>query len=201
MVDWDERYSAAPDGLFGREPSQYLRQVAARSDFAARTALCLADGDGRNSRWLAAKGIATMAVDLSSVATSKALEMDAAAAVEVERIVADLETWQPAAAQRYDLVTVIFLQAPEALRRHALQLAWAALEPGGWLMVEGFAKAQAGRSGGPSDPANLYDRVEIAAALPAPLVIESLAGRVHLEEGRRHHGEMEVVHFLARKAG
>lgn len=199
MSHWDEKYGAAPDGLFGREANQYLREIVARSDFAARSALCLADGDGRNSRWLALKGIETTAVDASAVATRNALALDEASGVSVERIVADLETWRPAGRRRYDAVLLMYFQGPAALRRRALRVGWDAMAPGGWLVVEAFAKAQEDRPGGPDTPDHLYDLGEIAAALPGHRALESLAGRIRLDEGRRHQGEVEVVRFLAAK--
>jgi SAM-dependent methyltransferase len=191
--------NTGPHGLFGREPNEYLLEVAARSDFAARSALCLADGDGRNSRWLALEGIETSAVDLSAVAIRNALALDEVAGATVERIVADLETWQPADGRRYGAALLIYFQGPAALRERALRIAWDALAPGGWLVVEAFAKAQGNRRGGPDSPGHLYDLGEIAAALPSHRVLEALAGRIHLDEGRRHQGEVEVVRYLAAK--
>ena len=199
MADWDAKYEAAPDGLFGREPNEYLRGLVARSDFAARTALCLADGDGRNSRWLALKGIETTAVDASAVAVRNALALDQAAGARVERVVADLEDWRPAEGQSFDAALLIYFQGPSALRRRALRIAWDALAPGGWLLVEAFAKAQGDRAGGPDTPDHLYDLGEISSALPDHRVLEALTGRIHLDEGRRHHGEVEVVRYLATK--
>ena len=199
MSDWDKKYATAPDGLFGQVPNQYLRGIVARSDFAARTALCLADGDGRNSRWLALMGLETTAVDASAVAIRNALALDAAAGATVERIVADLESWQPTDERRYDAAFVLYFQGPAVLRRRALRVAWTALAPGGWLAVEAFAKAQRGRPGGPDTPDHLYDLDENAAALPGHRVVEALSGRVHLDEGRRHQGEADVVRYLAAK--
>jgi len=198
--DWDRRYAAAPDGLFGTAPNLYLRQVARRPDFAAHTALCLADGDGRNSRWLAAKGIAVTAVELSGVAVQNALALDRTAGQRVERIQADLETWKAAPGQRYDAAVVMFFQAPWPLRRRVLKTGWAALAPGGWLCLEGFSTAQADRPGGPSSTTHLYDLESLAAALPPHRVLEALTGCVDLDEGPRHRGEMAVVRYLAVKA-
>jgi len=199
MSDWDRKYAAAPEGLFGQAPNQYLRGIVARSDFVARSALCLADGDGRNSRWLALMGLAVTAVDASSVAIRNALALDTAAGATVERIVADLESWQPAEQRRYDAAFVFYFQGPAALRRRALRIAWSALAPSGWLALEAYAKAQGARAGGPDTPDHLYDLDEIAAALPGHRLVEALCGRVLLDEGRRHQGEAEVVRYLAAK--
>jgi len=199
MPDWDEKYRAAPAGLFGPGPNEYLREVVARSDFAARSALFLADGDGRNSRWLAKRGRAVAAVDISDVATRNAHALDAAAMVTVARTVADIETWQPPTGRRYDAVFILYLQGPAALRSRALHLGWQALASGGWIVIEGFAKAPTCGAVGPPSPDHRYDLDEIAGALPGHCVVEALAGRVRLNEGARHRGEAEVVRFVGRK--
>ena len=69
--------------------------VCARSDFAARRVLCLADGDGRNGAWLAGRGLAVTAVDVSAVANEKAQALDRSRGVSVTRITADLAEWRP----------------------------------------------------------------------------------------------------------
>ena len=68
---WDRRYRAAVAPPFGEAPNDYLRMICAHQDFTARSALCLADGDGRNGAWLAGQGLAVTAVDVSAVATDR----------------------------------------------------------------------------------------------------------------------------------
>lgn len=197
---WDKRYRAAAEPPFGESPSEYLRMICARSDFAARRVLCLADGDGRNGAWLAGQGCAVTAVDCSAVATGRAQDLDRRRGVAVTRVVADLAEWSPAPGEAWDAVFVIYLQGTKALRLRSLEVAAAALAPGGWLVVEGFSKAQAARPGiGPDDPDRLYDLEELRAAVPGLQPVEALAGRVRLDEGPRHRGEAEVVRFAARR--
>ena len=199
MPDWDAKYAAAPEGLFGNAPSQYVRQIMARRDFKALSGLCLADGDGRNSRWLARQGLAMAAVDLSGVAVVNGQLLDSKAGVYVERTVADLVTWHPPK-QNFDAVFLMYLQAPAQTRRAAISSGWQAVSPGGWFVVEGFAKAQAAGEAGPGDPDLLYGLEELQRALAGATVIEALSGRVRLDEGGRHQGLAEVVRFAARKA-
>jgi len=197
---WDKRYRAAVEAPFGEAPNEYLRMISARSGFAAETALCLADGDGRNGAWLAGQGLKVTAVDVSAVATERAEAFDRRRGVTVERITADLADWSPEPGQSWDAVFVIYLQGTTALRLRALRVAAAALAPGGWLVVEGFAKAQAGCPDiGPNDADRLYDLEELRAAVPGLEVIEAWAGRLQLDEGPRHRGEAEVVRFAARR--
>ncbi len=196
---WDARYRAAPaEGLFGSAPNASLVAALARPEIRPGTALMLADGDGRNSTWLAGLGVAVTAVDLSGVATERARARDRAEGVRVARHTADLATWRPEGAA--DLATLLYLQGPRALRRHALGLAAGALSPGGWLLLEGFALAQAPGGMGPDDPDKLWSLEDLAPAEGLE-IWECLAGRVRLDEGAAHRGTAEVVRLLARRAG
>lgn len=199
MTDWDAKYAARPDGLFGEKPNEYVREILARSDFDARSVLCLADGDGRNGTWLAAQGLAVTAVDLSGVATEKARRRDAAAGVSVERITADLEDWTPPAQSFWDAVFLISLHCEQVVRNRAIRIAANILSPGGWIIIEGFAKEQADAVGsGPNDPDVLYDLAGIERCIPEFQIVEAFRGRTCLDEGARHHGEADVIRFAAR---
>lgn len=200
MPDWDAKYAAAETSLFGDEPNQYVREIAARSDFAPATVLCLADGDGRNSAWLARQGFAVTALDLSAVAVARARARDAANGVEVERLVADLAAWRLPPRRSWDAALLVYLQCERETRLRVMRTAAAALAPGGWFVLEAFAERR-GRGGamGPDDPALCYSLEEVAAALPGFQPIEALTGCVLLEEGVRHRGLAEVVRFAGRK--
>ncbi len=201
MTKWDAKYAAADregGGLFGAGPNEYLRLTCARRDFAAASALMLADGDGRNGRFLAGRGAAVTAVDLSAVGTERAREWDRAAGVDVTRIHADLASWQPEGS--FDLVGLFYLHCEPVVRDAALARACACLAPGGWLVVEGFAKAQAARPGlGPPVPDNLYDLPSIRTAAEGLTLVEALEGDVRLDEGQGHRGLAAVVRLTARR--
>ena len=196
---WDRRYAAGdPSGLFGAAPCIGLRMLWARPDFSPGTLLFPADGDGRNGSWAAAQGARVTAVDLSCEATRRALERDRSAGVTVERIAADLAAWRPDPDRRWDAILIYHLHATEALRADLIRRAVGWLTPGGWLAIEGFARAQAAGGIGPDDPDRLYDLDALRdwAARLGP--VEAMEGRVCLDEGPRHSGEAEIVRFLAR---
>ncbi len=199
MAKWDEKYAGAPDGLFGSEPNMYLCEVAGRPDFNPKTGLCIADGDGRNSRFLANRGLAMTAVDLSAVACENGRRFDADAGVSVERIAGDVTQWRPEAGRFWEAVFLFYLQAPTAERMAALALADAAVASGGWIVIEGFGKHGGGDQLGPGQEDLLYSLDEIHAALPDIDVVESLSGLVRLDEGGRHQGLGGVVRFAGRK--
>ena len=64
---WSNRYRDAGEAyLFGTEPNHFLAQRAALFQ-RGQTALSVADGEGRNSVWLAAQGLQLTAVEISPV--------------------------------------------------------------------------------------------------------------------------------------
>ncbi|MEL6197116.1 MAG: methyltransferase domain-containing protein [Pseudomonadota bacterium] len=200
--DWDARYRAMASP-FGDGPSAWAVMALAHPGVAAtapaqarRTALSLADGDGRNGTWLARQGLAMTALDLSAEATARAVARDRAAGVTVTRLVADLLEWRPE--RRWDLVFLLFLQGPTALREAGLRAAAAAVAPGGWLVLEGFGGApdEGPDALGPSRAVHRWQAAEIGG-WAAPLVPrEVVTGRLLLEDGPRHAGEGTVLRAL-----
>ena len=67
---WDARY-AVSDYIFGTAPNQFLASQAALIQQGMRT-LSVADGEGRNSVWLAEQGALVHAIDVSPIALAKA---------------------------------------------------------------------------------------------------------------------------------
>lgn len=200
MVNWDKRYTEADAPLFGGVANNYVVQTVARADFRAQSALCLADGDGRNGRYLARQGLSVTGVDLSAVGTGQAIALDAAAGVDVERVAADLAEWQPGPERRWDAAFLIYLHCEEQVRRRAVELAASHLAPGGWFIAEGFAaRFGDGPRMGPSDTSLLYDVAEFDQWLPGFEVIEALTGVIRLQEGARHQGLAQVVRYAARR--
>ena len=65
---WDRRYSREMY-LYGKEPVDFLRQVAGR--LRVGTALLLAAGEGRNAVFLAQQGFAVTAIDISGKGPKK----------------------------------------------------------------------------------------------------------------------------------
>lgn len=201
MVDWDKRYAEADAPMFGGVANNYVVQTAMRPDFTARSALCLADGDGRNGRYLAKQGLAVTAVDISTVGTDQAMALDASAGVAVARIAADLAQWAPAADETWGAVFLIYLHCEREVRQHAVEIAARHLAPGGWFVAEGFAADFGdGPRMGPPDPALLYDRAEFDSWLDGFELIEALTGTIRLQEGSKHQGLAQVVRYAARKA-
>jgi 2-polyprenyl-3-methyl-5-hydroxy-6-metoxy-1,4-benzoquinol methylase len=112
-VMWSKRYRDAGEHyLFGTEPNRFL---AHRVELllGGRTALSVADGEGRNSVWLAEQGLDVTAIEISPVAVEKARRLAAGRGVAVEFVLADMlaTDWPPVELHdRFDWVIGIFIQ-------------------------------------------------------------------------------------------
>ncbi len=84
---WDERYGAE-HYVYGTEPNGFLRDHV--DALPAGDVLCLADGEGRNSVYLASTGRRVTSVDLSEAGVAKTRRLAAARGVEVDAVAADL---------------------------------------------------------------------------------------------------------------
>ena len=192
---WNERFAATPEA-YGAAPNAWLVEHAGRIKRGGAV-LCLAEGQGRNSLWLAQQGFRVTAVDFSPVALEQLQARAAQLGVEVKAVQADLTKWTPAA-NAFDGVALIFAHFAPEVRSRMHRAAEAALRPGGVLIVEAFSKLQRGRpSGGPSDPDLLYSAAELVVDF-ADLHIVTVEGTATvLDEGPLHQGDARVVRLVA----
>ena len=194
---WNQRFST-PDYLFGEEPNAFLASQA--PTLGQGRALALADGEGRNSVWLAQQGFAVDAFDFSAPAVIKAKALAEKRAVSVNFQCCDWQSfnWRPA---QYDLVAGIFFQFAGPQQRDVLfQKMDHALKPGGILLVQGYSKDQLKyNTGGPGKLDHLYDEALLKQAFAGYEVLVSQTYEAVLEEGSRHIGTSALVGFVARK--
>ena len=199
---WNERFASAGDGyLFGTAPTKFLARQSAHLRPGMR-ALSVADGEGRNSVWLADEGLAVTAVEISPVALHKAARLAASRHVEVDFVQADVLHWNwPVAA--YDLVVAIFIQflSPDE-RTIAFRQMVEALRPGGLLLLHGYTPKQLEyRTGGPSAVENLYTAALLRAAFADLDIMELAEYEDDLDEGCGHKGKSAVINLIARRPG
>lgn len=193
---WEKRY-AAPDFVFGTEPNDFLRSVAA--EIPAGPVLCLAEGEGRNAVFLATRGHRVTAVDQSTTGLAKARALAAHRGVPLQTIVTDLSDFpiEPAA---WSGVVVIFMHLPPDLRRDVLARTAVGLKPGGVLVLECYTPAQiAFGTGGPKDPALLPTLAGLREELPGLEFVIGQEIERDVLEGGGHTGRSAVVQVLARK--
>lgn len=197
---WEDRF-ATPDYLFGTDPAQALRDHADLLVSGAR-ALAVADGEGRNSVFMAERGLHVTAADYAPSALRKARALAAAKRVSVDFVQADLlADWPAAWAARFDLVVGIFIQftGPDARAAMFDRMA-ACLRPGGVLFLHGYRPAQlAYGTGGPRAEENLYTEAILHAAFPAWSVLCCRSYDREIAEGTGHRGMSALIDFVVQK--
>jgi SAM-dependent methyltransferase len=196
---WNQRYADAEGYLFGREPNRFLAAEADRLKSGQRV-LCLADGEGRNGTFLAARGLDVLSVDLSPVALTKARALALERGVSLKLEEANLATWDwPVDA--FDAVVAVFIQfAGPSLRGRIFRNIEACLKPGGLLLVEGYRPEQlAYRTGGPPDAENMYTEALLREAFADMDILSLRAYDAAIDEGTAHKGMSALIDMVARK--
>ena len=196
---WNQRFAGAAGYIFGTEPNEYLRDHAHELKPAGRV-LCVADGEGRNSVWLARRGMQVDAFDIAEVGVEKARKLASAAGVTVNYDVADCDSW-PWPVEAYDAVAAIFIQfADPAMRERLFARMITALKPGGLLVLQGYTPKQLEyKTGGPPILSHLYTADMLRAAFEPLKIIELKEYEANLTEGSQHAGHSALVGMIARK--
>ena len=194
---WDKRFST-PDYIFGEEPNAFL--VAQAACFSPGQALALADGEGRNSVWLARQGFSVDAFDFSEPAVEKARALAAKHGVSPNFTRAAWKSfdWKPS---HYDLVAGIFFQfATPDERAELFEKIKHSLKPGGIVLIQGYGKNQLSyNTGGPGKLDHLYDEDLLRQAFAGYEVQVCETYETKLHEGAAHSGMSALVGFVARK--
>src|SRR3954464_14106502 len=110
-AEWDARYGEPGDALWSGRPNGRL--VAELADLAPGRALDVGCGEGADAIWLAQRGWAVTAVDISSVAVARAREAAELAGVSVEWVCRDALR-EPPSPRSFDLVTMQYPALPKA---------------------------------------------------------------------------------------
>ena len=195
---WNNRFSTS-DFIFGTEPNEWLREHAAVWQPGQRV-LCVADGEGRNSVWLAQQGLVVDAFDIAELGVAKAQQLAAAKGVQVNYAVADCDAFDYGEA-RYDGVAAIFVQfADPALRARLFAHIARSLKPGGTLILQGYTPQQLEyKTGGPPFVSHLYTEAMLREAFPGFDVLALREYEAELTEGSQHKGRSALIGLVARK--
>ena len=196
---WNSRFQESAY-LFGAEPNAYLRRHAGLWQPGQRV-LSVADGEGRNSVWLARQGMNVDAFDISEVGVSKARKLAEAAGVSVGFDVSDCDRWWWPM-ESYDGVAAIFVQfADPPMRQRLFTKMIDCLKPGGILVLQGYTPQQLSyKTGGPSQLSHLYTEAMLRDAFAGMEIVELLEYEDDLSEGTHHCGRSALVGLVARKA-
>jgi len=197
---WDQRFADAGEAfLFGELPNHFLAGEAHRLPAASRV-LSVADGEGRNSVWLARHGHHVHAVEFSPVALAKARRFAQRQGVEIEFEQADVLDWHWPVG-RYDAVVAIFIQfATPAERPRLFEGLCGALKPGGLLLLHGYTPEQvAYGTGGPPNAENMYTAAMLREAFGDMERLSLRAYEEEIHEGRGHDGRSALIDLVAKK--
>ncbi|HUL55321.1 MAG TPA: class I SAM-dependent methyltransferase [Opitutaceae bacterium] len=193
---WNQRY-AREDYVYGTAPNEFVAESAPR--IPPGPVLCLAEGEGRNAVYLAARGHAVTAVDQSDVALAKARRLAAARGVMIETVVADIAAF-PITPGAWAGIVSIWAHLPPAPRREVHARVVRGLQPGGAFLLEAYTPAQlAFDTGGPRSVELLMTAAQLRGEL-AGLDLEILREvERDVREGTAHTGRAAVVQVLARR--
>jgi SAM-dependent methyltransferase len=193
---WNQRF-AGDDYLFGREPNEYLRAKTPLLP-AGGSVLCVADGEGRNSVWLARQGFQVQAFDVSAVGVAKARRLAADAGVTVDHAVCDCEQWDWQA-HSFGAVVAVFIQFADPAQRERLFANMVrALKSGGVLILQGYTPKQLDyKTGGPGQLSHLYTAELMREAFKDLQINELVEYEAELNEGARHAGRSALLGLAA----
>ena len=193
---WDERYSAK-EYAYGKQPNDFL--VESINKIPKGKVLCLADGEGRNSVYLAEQGYQVTSVDASAPGMQKADQLAKQRGVEIKTIVADLSDFE-IRAESWDAVVSIFCHLPPQLRQAVHKKVIAGLKPGGVLILEAYTPRQLELgTGGPKLAEMTMTLANLKTELNGLKFLHAIEKDRDVIEGIYHTGSGAVVQLIAYK--
>jgi SAM-dependent methyltransferase len=193
---WNERYNDV-QYAYGTEPNDFLRSLPIVSGLKV---LCLAEGEGRNGVYLAGLGNEVTCIDYAEEGLKKTVRLAEQLGVEVTCICADLGEIN-LEENSWDLIIGIFAHFPLHVKHHIWPQIYAALKPGGKLIIEVYDQEQLRfGTGGPQHPDLLYTIEELEELLGNQFdayQIEKVFREIH--EGAYHNGASATIQVLATK--
>lgn len=195
---WNGRYQSE-DFLFGRVSNAFLKSQADLFKPGQRV-LAVADGDGRNSCFMASLGADVTALDFSPVALEKSKLLAAEMGVSVTHGLQDMYDWQVEPGT-WDMVVAIFIQfAPPDKRGPIFANLAAALKPGGLLIMQGYRPEQIEyKTGGPPQAENMYSRQLLEDAFKGLDILHLDEHDSVVDEGVGHSGMSALIDLVAKK--
>jgi len=196
-MDWDERYSI-DEYLFGKEPAQALLRNEEHL-VSGGTTLVIADGEGRNSVYLAKKGFKVTATDNSIVANQKAKSLAVIENVQVDYRLEDFFdiNWSE---KNYDnVIGICFQFVPHHLIDNVLMDLRSATKKGGTLLIHGYTPTQLKYgTGGPKDKSLMYTKNTFTNLFHESEIFKLEEYEAIINEGVGHSGRSAMIDFIAK---
>jgi cyclopropane fatty-acyl-phospholipid synthase-like methyltransferase len=197
QATWNQRF-ASEGFLFGEEPNQYLSTQV--HHLKPGNALAIADGEGRNSVWLATQGMQVDAFDFAPNALEKAKQLAKKHSVHVNFFCSDWQSFDWKSAHYDNIVGVFFQFAGPQDRAEIFARIHASLKPGGVLLIQGYTPAQLKfNTGGPGKLDHLYDEALLTSAFANYQVLDLQTYEAEIHEGTAHSGMSGLIGFVAQK--
>ncbi len=194
---WNERFSTR-EFVFGTEAADFLKTHAGHIPESSEV-LAVADGEGRNSVYLAGQGHRVTAFDASPVGIDKARGLAQSRGVEVDYHVSGIEDWDWT--RQFDALVAIFIQfmGPD-MRAQVFDTFRQAVKPGGMLLLHGYAPRQVEYgTGGPKARENMYTEDLLRGHFGDWEILVLADYDADLDEGPGHSGRSGLVDLVARK--
>lgn len=192
---WNQRY-AENEIVYGNEPNKFFKLFI--DLHKPGTLLLPAEGEGRNAVYAASKGWQVDAFDFSEVAREKALDFARGERVTINYELKNIADFK--AVKQYDAVALVYVHLPDSIRKTFHQEVYNSIKPGGFLMLEAFAKEQIQfESGGPRDENLLYDAPSICSDFPFLHMMSCEQKEIMLDEGDFHKGKAAVLRMVGQR--
>ncbi len=193
---WNKRYGEE-EYFYGTQPNDFLKGVAVQ--IPKGKVLCLGDGEGRNSVYLATLGFDVVSVDLSEVGLKKAERLAEQHKVSIQTIVANLADFE-IAENSYSAIVSIFCHVPPAIRDGLHKRASMGLSKDGLMILEAYTPEQIGNGTGGPPVAELMMTLDgLREDFDELEFLHAIEFKREVLEGKGHTGKASVVQLLARR--
>lgn len=195
---WDQRFASVDAFMYGEQPNAWIASQLPNFPVGS-SVLAVADGEGRNSVWLAQQGYQAYNWDYSTVGLAKTQVLAERAGVTVTTQHIDL-IHDALPAQSFDALVASFFHLPKSVQLVCWQRLLSCLKPQGVLVVQVFDESQLPlNSGGPKSIELLYDLATWQTLLANWQIEVCEQAEVCLDEGRHHQGLARVINIKAVK--
>jgi len=187
---WDKRFNDKKY-FYGLEPNPEFKSFIKTK--TPGTILLPGEGEGRNAVYAATKGWEVKALDFSSTAKEKALQLARDTNTAINYDIVDLTRFEPKA-NTYDVVACIFLHLPSDQFKKVYLRLFNGLKKGGSLFIVGFHKDQLKHSsGGPKNEDWLFTSEQFHHIFNQYTIINAQDVECMLNEGEGHEGKAKIT--------
>ena len=202
---WNDRYSEA-EWAYGKEANDFLIQQITKiketdeDRISSMKVLCIADGEGRNSIYLAKLGFIVAAMDMSEVGMQKLNDWASTEGVNIATTVSDLESYDFGSNQ-WDIIVSIFAHTPPTIRNRIHRCVFDSLKVGGLFIFEAYHPENIGKgTGGPQSDSLCVRKGDLETELFKMDIIQLYELSRRVDEGKYHTGMASVTQCVARKS-